>query len=239
VAGHAREDRRGLDGRRAQLPGEGHDHLLHHRARDLEVEEQAPRLLAVAERLQLRERGGRQRLRARREVEDVPVPVQRREGGLDVVEEGVARRAAAQLHLVPADLLAARRAHRRAEGRGQQLRAQADAQDGAAGVDGLPDQPLLRGQGGMLRLVVDAHRAAHDDQAGGVAEPLGHGATLVDADEHGLDLARGERGGDQARAFGGRVLQDEDPLAHAITRTPFAFLPASMSSTASLTRSIG
>jgi len=48
-----------------------------------------------------------------------------------------------------------------------------------------------------------------------VADRRGHGPALVDADDPGPDLLRGERLADQARPLGRGVLQDE---TRAITK---------------------
>ncbi|MEI9893592.1 MAG: hypothetical protein WDN28_06760 [Chthoniobacter sp.] len=47
---------------------------------------------------------------------------------------------------------------------GQELRAEADAEDGFAGVDGAPQELFFRHQPRMVAVLVDIHPAAHDHE---------------------------------------------------------------------------
>ena len=99
--------------------------------------------------------------------------------------------------------------HARAERRGQQLHAEADAEERAPGLDRLADQPLLGAEPGMLGVVAGAHRPAHRQHRVELA-PVGQRLALVELDRDRLDPALAHHLREDARVLAGDVLEDED-----------------------------
>ena len=112
----------------------------------------------------------------------------------------------------PADLGHLARIHATADGGGELLAAETDAEHGQAVFDGRREQATLAVDEGELGRLVGVHRTAEHDQAGDLAElPDGrHGGPGVK-----LSHVDGEAGVDQgleqrARLAGGLVLDDDD-----------------------------
>jgi len=118
-----------------------------------------------AERLVLVRARTSERHRALGQLEGVAVPLQRRERLRQRPEDGVAPSLVRQLHRQHTDLRPLPGVDARAEARGEELHAEADAPEREAGAYGVGHELLLVAQPRQLALVVHAHRAAHGDDA--------------------------------------------------------------------------
>ena len=112
------------------------------------------------------------------QVEGVAVPVERHEGVTEIAEQGITVHVSVDLHGIPANLLGRRGVDACAESRGQQLTAEADPEDRFALIEGRRNQPQLVREKRVAGRLVDAHGAAHDNEARGV-EGRRHGITSI------------------------------------------------------------
>src|SRR3990172_9044823 len=142
------------------LPGEI-DPELDDGARHLRMELRAPGRLAEAVALEARAAPGEWD-GAGGKGELVVVPLKRRKPLGERAEDGVALGLGEPLELVPADLRLGYAAHLRAERLGEELAAEADAENGYARVDVRTDEVVLVAEPGVAVLLVGVHRAAED-----------------------------------------------------------------------------
>jgi hypothetical protein len=108
----------------------------------------------------------------------------------------------------PADLLDRVARHVGPERLGEQLTAQAVAEDGDIAGEGVADQ--VERAGDPRQVVVHAHRSAHEDEAGKARRVGGHGVAGVDPDQPPVDPAFVEEAAEVTGAFGGGVAEDDD-----------------------------
>ena len=126
-------------------------------------------------------------------------------------EQGVGPAGGGQLDREDADLGRALRAAGAAERVGQQLVAQADAQERALEVaHPVADRRLLRHQPGMLVDVPDVHRAAHHPELV-VAVQRRDRLALVEPDRVPGDAVGGEEAAQHARMLDREMLEHEQP----------------------------
>jgi hypothetical protein len=100
-------------------------------------------------------------------------------------------------------------------GVGEELGAEADAEDGAVGGDGALEEGDFLGEEGVIGFadVGDAHRAAEDDQGADFVEVGGDFVAGVEFALVEFDAVIAKDGDDSAGAFVGDVLEDDD-VAH-------------------------
>jgi len=142
-----------------------------------------------------------------REVEGVAVPVERSGGFGEEIPAGSGAGGGTPADGPPADFADGVLVDTGAEDVGEQLRAKADAEDGAAVGEGAGKEIFFSAKPGMGAVLVDVHRAAHDDEAvdfgevgsGGAGEPRGGGEGVA---------AFAGPAGDFGRPFKGDVLED-------------------------------
>ena len=177
------------------------------------MEEHAPGA-AEAEGLQLGQGRAGERRRALGQVEDVAVPVQDHRAGSEGAEDRVA--GIEDLDRGEADLLPLPRPHRSAERAGQELGAQADAEDRDLAADRLGQPRALAGQSRVEIDLVDVHRPAHEHGAGDLVVV---GQRLAG---QRFDGAHGERAAgveDPVRRLPGRMLDGQQGLGPELIAT--------------------
>jgi hypothetical protein len=116
-------------------------------------------------------------------------------------EEGIVLSVLRQRDRPPADLALLAGIDACAEHLGDQLRPEADAQDGPSGRDRLFDEGDLGAQEGVLVLLVGAHRAAEHDQTADPAEILRDGLAARQIQRAMMDTTLTQRIADEPHAL--------------------------------------
>ena len=114
---------------------------------------------------------------------------------------------------IPADLAHVVRPHVRAQRGGQQLRAQADAEDGNVALQRFLDGGDLGGQMRKVIRLVHVHRAAEHDEAVVAADVRLLLRLAREIDVADAEAVPAQHGVEQSEGFAGGVLEDEE-LAH-------------------------
>ena len=200
-----------------QFVGEGAHHVADDFFGDFHVEEDAVRAESVDECLARGQGRGGEQGGVGRQVEQVAVPVVAHERLRRAAPQQIRVGVAGQFHRVPADFLLLAAAHGGTQRGGQQLAAQADAQDRPFVLEGLIDEAHGVHQEGVAVEFVHAHGAAQDDESGGVSDVLGDGFAGEGAHVLGFQSVALQHLGDDAQVFALDVLQDLD-LGHFILR---------------------
>src|ERR1017187_4610187 len=177
-----------------------------HLRRDLQVELEPVHMLAGAKRLVAAEIRSGQQFGTGRQVESLAVPVEDRLLG-EPAEKPIGPRGWGELHTIPADLLDGIPPHRGPHRAGDQLRPQADAEDGLATCDRLADERHLLAQEGQI--VVDRHGAAYEDERVIPPDIRRRRARLVEVGVVHFDAAQPKGRLYQAQAFEGYVAESQ------------------------------
>ena len=149
---------------------------------------------------------GQHPCRARRQREDVVMPLEGRE--LVAATEPGGRGRIRYHHLAPADFGCCRRRHRCAERLGKQLPSQAMSDDRDVVGDSLPEQREQRCVPG--KRIVRAHRAAHHADAGEGAGIVGDRFALIERDDSMRHAVPLEPLAEVTRPFGRREAENRD-----------------------------
>ena len=139
--------------------------------RGLGVELDPPGVLPVdAERLVRCELARRQHLRAGRRLEDVVVPLVDAGGRLEEPEDRIVRRRGSRADLEPPDLTLRGLLHVAAEGPREELRPEADPEDGDVLLDRVLEEHAFRPEQRHAVLIPGVGVPAHGDECGEVVE---------------------------------------------------------------------
>jgi hypothetical protein len=145
------------------------------------------------------------------------VPLERAELAGELAEDGIAGGRVCQEDREEADLRRRAGADLAAQADGKELDAEAGAEEGRSGADGLRDPRLLGTQPGKLLLIVDAHRPAHRNDRVELT-PVGERIAFIELEAVDLRSALEEHVLVHAGRLTGDVLEDED--LHALNGPP-------------------
>ena len=184
----------------------------------LEMALEAPDHLGDAEGLVAAGGAGQQRDGVRREIERVLVPLHRRESDLGIGEQGVGGGLGRRGQLDHAELGCGPQTDLGPPGAGEQLAAQADAEDGLAGRGIVAGEVEQGGEVAAELIVVGVHGPAQDQEAvmtGGILRQVDAGLRV---ERRHLGGARRHPLADESGRRGRVMLEDQDAWAHGVLR---------------------
>ena len=190
-----------------------------HLAGELEMELDAVGTPTPAERLVRVGRRAREQHRAFRKRERVAVPLKGEELAREAGEDRVGGRSLGEEHGQEPDLRRRAGNDLGAEARGEELNAEAGAEEGQAGADRLARSESSRPKPGKLLLVVDAHRAAHRNDRVEFA-PVGERLAFVELDAVDPGAALDQDVLVDAGRLAGDVLEDERLTLSRLSPSP-------------------
>ena len=155
-----------------------------------------------------------------RELEAVVVPLERLHAAREDAEDRVGGARLVHVDVVPTHLCVPGGPDVGARGAGEELSAQADAEEGHAGAEGRLDEGRLAGEPGVLGVGVRVHRAAEDHDRVPRAGVAGRRAAVRGEPAVEPVAALADDALEQAAAAGLGVLVDNGEDAHAADCSP-------------------